>query len=74
VFGPHMENFRDIASLFLEADAAIQVRDADELAAAIGRLLTDVAASSAMGENARRIVERNTGATRRVMAFLRAKR
>ncbi len=25
VFGPHMENFRDIARLFLDADAAIQI-------------------------------------------------
>jgi 3-deoxy-D-manno-octulosonic-acid transferase len=74
VFGPHMENFREIASLFLNADAAIQVRNADELACAVGRLLIDTAASSAMGENARRIVERNTGATGRVMAFLGAER
>jgi 3-deoxy-D-manno-octulosonic-acid transferase len=69
-----MENFREIASLFLNADAAIQVRNADELACAVGRLLIDTAASSAMGENARRIVERNTGATGRVMAFLGAER
>jgi 3-deoxy-D-manno-octulosonic-acid transferase len=74
VFGPHMENFREISSLFLDADAAIQVCNADELAAAVGRLLTDAVASSAMGENARRIVERNTGATGRVMAFLGAQR
>jgi 3-deoxy-D-manno-octulosonic-acid transferase len=74
VFGPHMENFREIASLFLDADAAIQVRDADELASAVGRLLTDAGATATLGENARRIVERNTGATERVMAFLGAER
>jgi 3-deoxy-D-manno-octulosonic-acid transferase len=74
VFGPHMENFREIASSFLNASAAIQVRDADELASAVGRLLNDAKASSAMGENARRIVERNTGATGRVMAFLGGER
>ncbi len=74
VFGPHMENFREIASLFLDADAAIQVRNADELASAVGRLLTDAAATATMGENARQIVERNTGATGRVMAFLGAQR
>jgi 3-deoxy-D-manno-octulosonic-acid transferase len=72
VFGPHMENFREIASQFLEADAAIQVRDANELATAVSRLLTDAAATTTLGENARRIVERNTGATERVMAFLSA--
>ena len=72
VFGPHMENFREIASLFLNADAAIQVRDANELASAVGRLLTDAAATATLGENARTIIERNTGATGRVMAFLSA--
>jgi 3-deoxy-D-manno-octulosonic-acid transferase len=74
VFGPHMENFREIAALFLSADAAIQVRNAEELASAVGRLLNDAEASSAMGKNARQIVERNTGATGRVMAFLEAMR
>jgi 3-deoxy-D-manno-octulosonic-acid transferase len=73
VFGPHMENFREIAALFLNADAAIQVQNSEELASAVGRLLNDAEASSAMGNNARQIVERNTGATRRVMAFLGAR-
>jgi 3-deoxy-D-manno-octulosonic-acid transferase len=70
VFGPHMENFREIASLFLDADAAIQVRNADELASAVDRLLNDAAVSYTMGKSARRLVEINTGATGRVMAFL----
>ena len=74
VFGPHMENFREIATAFLDADAAIQVRDADELASAVSRLLTNAATTATLGENARRIVERNTGATERVMAFLGAER
>ena len=74
VFGPHMENFREIVSLFLDAGAAIQVRDSDELASAVDRLLRDAAATATLGENARRIVERNTGATEKVMAFLGAER
>jgi 3-deoxy-D-manno-octulosonic-acid transferase len=70
VFGPHMENFREISSLFLDADAAIQIQNADELASAVDRLLTDASASATLGEKARRIVERNTGATNRVISFL----
>ena len=70
VFGPHMENFREISALFLEGKAAIQIRDADELAPVVDRLLNDGVTTAAMGEMARRIVERNTGATERVMAFL----
>jgi 3-deoxy-D-manno-octulosonic-acid transferase len=31
-FGPHMENFRDIARLFLDAGAAVQIRTPEELA------------------------------------------
>lgn len=72
VFGPHMENFREISSLFLKAGAAIQVRDSDELASTIDRLLTDSATAAALGKKALGVVERNTGATGRVMEFLPA--
>ena len=71
VFGPHMENFREIRSLFLEASAAVEVRDAGELVTAIDRLLSDIPAATALGERARRVVEQNTGATERVLAYLR---
>jgi len=71
VFGPHMENFREIRSLFLEAGAAVEVRDAGELVTAIDRLLADIPAATALGERARRVVEQNTGATERVLAYLR---
>jgi 3-deoxy-D-manno-octulosonic-acid transferase len=73
VFGPHMENFREISALFLKADAAIQIGNANELATAVDRLLTDSATTAALGERAHRIVERNTGATERVIAFLGAR-
>lgn len=72
VFGPHMENFRDISALFLNAGAAIQVHNVDELASAISKLLHDTATTKALGDKARRVVELNTGATGRVMEFLQA--
>jgi 3-deoxy-D-manno-octulosonic-acid transferase len=71
VFGPHMENFRDIAQLFLDARAALQVRDADELARAALGLLDDEAARRQMGERARQVLEREAGATRRALGFIR---
>ena len=71
VFGPHMENFREIRSQFLEADAAVEIRVAAELVAAVDHLLSDPAAATALGERARRVVEQNTGATERVLAYLR---
>jgi len=70
VFGPHMENFRDISKSFLAARAAVQIRDASGLSAAIDALLSDRTAAAEIGANAREIVERNSGATERVMVFI----
>src|SRR5215470_12221401 len=41
VFGPHMENFREIARLFLDAKAAIQIQNSDELAPTISEVLSN---------------------------------
>jgi 3-deoxy-D-manno-octulosonic-acid transferase len=70
VFGPHMENFRDITRLFLEAEAGIQIQNATELAPAIRNLLANRDHSAELGRRARAIVEQNTGATDRVLEFL----
>ena len=70
VFGPHMENFRDIARLFLQGKAAIQIQNASELAPALEKILSNDLLASELGRNARAIVEQNTGATDRVLRFL----
>jgi 3-deoxy-D-manno-octulosonic-acid transferase len=70
VFGPHMENFRDIARLFLESKAAIQVPNAMELAPVICRLLSNSQQASELGRNALAIIQQNTGATERVLQVL----
>jgi 3-deoxy-D-manno-octulosonic-acid transferase len=70
VFGPYMENFRDIRDLFLEARGALEVRNVAELTASIDKLLTDTSAAAELGARARRLVEQNTGATERVLAYL----
>lgn len=70
VFGPHMENFREIRDAFLKARAAVEVRNTTELYTVVDQLLTNQRSASEMGENARRIVEQNTGATERVLAYL----
>jgi len=71
VFGPHMENFKDLAQLFLEAQAALQVSDAGELARAAFKLLDDEAARRQMGERAKQVLEREAGATQRVLGYIR---
>lgn len=66
-FGPYMNNFRDVAKLFLEAGAAVKVRDAGELATRVLSLLQDPAQARDMGEKAKRIIEEQSGATLRIL-------
>jgi 3-deoxy-D-manno-octulosonic-acid transferase len=67
VFGPHMENFQDIAQLFLEAHACIQVQDAEEFAESVLKLFGDRAAAERLGERGKQVLEKQTGATARVL-------
>ena len=71
VFGPHMENFRDIARLFVEGHAGVQIKSADELAPTIQKILSNPTFAADLGMNARNLVDQNTGATDRVLTFLR---
>lgn len=72
LFGPHMENFRDTARLFIAARAAVEVRDAVDLEAEILALFADEAGRKRMGEAARQVVERERGATARTIERLAA--
>ncbi len=72
VFGPHMENFRDMARTFLDAGAAVQVADAAELARAVARMLEDPELAERIGTRAARVAERNAGATARTVGAIRA--
>ncbi|MGH9445816.1 MAG: 3-deoxy-D-manno-octulosonic acid transferase, partial [Terriglobia bacterium] len=67
VFGPHMENFRDAASIFLQAGAAMRVRSGDELLSVVLQLLDDDERRRALGEAARRVVSDGAGATQRIL-------
>ena len=72
VFGPHMENFRDMARTFLDAEAAIEVPDAAEFARRVGQILSDPALAAEVGRKAAAVAERNAGATGRALAAIRA--
>ena len=67
VYGPFMENFREIAAAFLEAGASIRVASSAELGAAWRGLLRDPERAARMGASARALVDRNRGATQRVL-------
>lgn len=70
VFGPHMRNFHDIASRLLEADAAVQVRNAAGLEEALDRLLGDPERREELGRHARGVVEANRGALERTVEIV----
>jgi len=70
LFGPHMGNFAEMARLFLEQGAGLQVRNATELGEGIVRLLAEPAAAGRMGEAGRGIVDTHRGASRRTADLL----
>lgn len=61
VFGPHMDNFAAEATLFLAADAGVQVEDEAELMRTVAGLLEDGARGHALGGNARRLMQEQGG-------------
>jgi 3-deoxy-D-manno-octulosonic-acid transferase len=67
VHGPFMENFREMAALFSAADTSIRVTSAEQLGAAWRGLLHDPERAAHMGASARELVDRNRGATQRVL-------
>jgi len=72
VFGPHMQNFGEIAETFLANGAAIQVRSDAELEDAVVSLLGDPVRRARLGAAAKALVESNRGARDRTLAVIRA--
>jgi 3-deoxy-D-manno-octulosonic-acid transferase len=70
IYGPSMENFREMAGKFLAAGAGIQVKGADELGDAWTTMLREPARAAQMGASARDLVEQNRGATARVVEYI----
>ncbi|HVW06375.1 MAG TPA: 3-deoxy-D-manno-octulosonic acid transferase [Vicinamibacterales bacterium] len=72
VFGPHMENFAEIAEAFLAHQAAVQVPDAAALTTTIVRLVGDSVERARLGAAARALVEANRGAKERTLTAIAA--
>jgi len=72
LFGPSMENFREISQAFVKAYAAVQVGSAEELADKAGYLLGDPDASAWLGRNARKVMRQSRGAVERTLELLAA--
>ena len=70
VFGPHMQNFQEIADTFLTNGAATQVQSDRELEEALLTLLTDPVRRARFGAAARALVEANRGAKTKTLAVI----
>jgi len=71
LFGENMQNFKDIASLFLHHDGAIVVKNQDEFLVECRALCLSAEKREMIGRNAREVVDANLGALARIMALLR---
>jgi len=69
-FGPNTRNFRDIVAALLAREAAVVVRDGEELARFVRRCLEDPPYAAALGSRARRQVVAQLGATERTFRLL----
>ncbi len=62
VFGPNMQNFADVAQIFVTQGGAAQGPDAQGIEKILTELLADASRRTDMGRNAQRIVRENQGA------------
>ena len=67
LYGPHMQDFAQIAAWLCKAQGARQVIDADQLAQAVDGLLTDPGRAEQMGRQARTVFQAHQGAVERTL-------
>jgi 3-deoxy-D-manno-octulosonic-acid transferase len=70
IFGPHMDNFREVAERLLAGGGAVQVEDGKALTDAFRRMATDDSLFHRSGDAARQVVEANRGALDRTLSHL----
>ena len=70
LFGPHMENFNEIAETFLANSAAIQVRSGRDLEEQVAALMADPVGRARLGAAARALIDANRGATDRTLKVI----
>jgi 3-deoxy-D-manno-octulosonic-acid transferase len=72
VFGPHMENFREISEALVSAGAAVRLDDEGQLETVLLDLLGDPVRRARLGAAARALVEANRGAKDKTMTVIEA--
>ena len=68
--GANMQNFRAVAGIFQEAQAAVQVQDAAGFTPALRQLLASAQDRQTLGARARRVVEESRGAIDRTLDLI----
>ena len=70
LFGPHMDNFKEISTNFQNSHAAIQVKSKNELLLQLQDLISNPAAREFLGHNAKKEVKENQGAVNRTIKIV----
>ena len=70
VFGPNMQNFADITRSFLKKNAAVQVKNPEELERALAELLANPTRRAELGRHAPEVVAENLGAVERTVEMI----
>src|SRR5690349_4154093 len=70
VFGPHMQNFKEITETFLANAAAIQVQNDREFEETLRNLVTDPVSRARLGAAARALIDTNRGAKDKTLAVI----
>jgi 3-deoxy-D-manno-octulosonic-acid transferase len=70
LFGPHMDNFREIADTFVTNGAAVQVQSERELEEVLLTVVSDPVRRARLGAAARALVEANRGAKETTLAAI----
>jgi 3-deoxy-D-manno-octulosonic-acid transferase len=70
IFGPHIENIRDVAHIVVERGAGMQVMTPDELREAVRRIIADVRLGERMGEQGLAILHEHKGAVEKTIRIV----
>jgi 3-deoxy-D-manno-octulosonic-acid transferase len=72
LFGPHMDNFQEIARCLIESGGGLQVNDTEGLFVKAKSLLDNESVRNHLGEKAFQVIARNQGTTRKAMEAIGA--
>ena len=70
LFGPHMQNFQEMAEEFVRSNAALRIQSAEELKERIEALAKDPERRAALGAAAKELIERHQSALRKNLEMI----